>query len=79
MTFQVFDEQGNFVGSGEESIQGTLYHYIGEDFSVGIPREKLVVSKSPPELGYDLPRDVREAFLDLRGFALRIGLKIRLF
>ncbi|MDI6697860.1 MAG: hypothetical protein QME85_02840 [Candidatus Saccharicenans sp.] len=79
MSYQVFDEQGNFDGSYDESFEGILYHYIGEDFSVGIPREKLVVSESPPILGFDFPSDVREAFLDLRGFALRFGLKIRLF
>ncbi|MBC7361072.1 MAG: hypothetical protein H5U06_02125 [Candidatus Aminicenantes bacterium] len=79
MTFQIFDEQGNFVNSWSLPTEGILYHYIGDDFSVGKRREKLIVSESPPELGYDLPSDVREAFLDLRGFALRIGLKIRLF
>jgi len=76
---RVFDEQGNFYGSYDGSFEGILYHYIGEDFSVGLAREKLLVSEFPLEIGVDLPYDIREAFLDLRGFALRFGLKIRLF
>lgn len=79
ITNQTFDEKGNLVGSISVSDKGILYHYIGEDWDVGVPREKFIVSPSPPEIGYDFPRDVREAFLDLRGFTIRIGLKIRLF
>lgn len=79
MTVWEYDDQGNFVGSNSRSTQGILYHYIGVDPSFGALLEKLVVSERPPEVGNDPGSHLREAFLDFRGFALRFGLKIRLF
>ena len=77
---QRFDAAGNLTSVDRTLIDGTFYHYIGQDFSTGRMREKLVVENlDPPWYGIDMPTDIRRAFLDLSGFTLRIGLKIGLF
>jgi len=58
---------------------GTLYYYQWAWFGDGPWYPVLMVSESPPEGGIGSFKDVREARLDLSGFALRIGLRIRLF
>lgn len=77
---QMFDAAGNLTNTATSSTDGILYHYFGQDFSTGQIREKLLVEDlDPPWVGIDLPTDIREAFLDLGGFSLKIGLRIRLF
>jgi hypothetical protein len=77
---QTFDADGNLTAISSTSKEGILYHYFGEDFETGEFREKLVVDDFPPPwVGIDLPHDVRNASLNLGGFTLKIGLRIRLF
>jgi opacity protein-like surface antigen len=88
----VVELQGRFarVGSlkGKECVltnnslneqTGTLYYYKWAWFGSGPWYPRLSVSESPPEGGIGSFKDVREARLDLSGFALRIGLRMRLF
>lgn len=79
VTQQSFDAQGQLIDSWSMIGEGILYHYIGEDEYLGKRREKLVVCNFFPEIGYDFPSDVRKAFLSLRGFTFRIGIRIGLF
>jgi opacity protein-like surface antigen len=58
---------------------GTLYSYQWAWFGTGPWYRELMVHESPPEGGIFSVKDVREARLDLSGFALRIGLRVRLF
>jgi hypothetical protein len=58
---------------------GTLYFFRTRMGEVGPWYPQLSVSESPPEGGIGSFKDVREARLDLSGFALRIGLRVRLF
>lgn len=77
---QGFDAYGNLIMTLNISTEGILYHYIGQDFENGRWHEKLLVTDLvPPWYGYDFPRDIRRAFLDLGGFTIKIGLRIRLF
>lgn len=66
------------AGHFEES--GTLYYlrttYGGE---VGPWITALEVSKELPEFGFAPIKDAREAILNLSGFSLRVGLRVRLF
>ena len=88
----VVEVQGRFarVGSlkGKECVMtnnslseqaGTLYYYRWAWFGSGPWYPRLSVSESPPEGGIGSFKGVREARLDLSGFALRIGLRMRLF
>lgn len=80
LTRRHFDEYGALAGSSDFTDVGPLYHYYGEDLLFGNEIEKLVVSSlEVPWTGLDYPRDIRKAYLDLSGFTLKIGLKIRLF
>jgi hypothetical protein len=80
LEYQEFDADGVLFNSGNISTDGVLYHYIGQDFNNGEWVEKLLVSDLvPPWVGVDSPYDIRRAFLDLGGFTLKIGLRIRLF
>ncbi len=75
-----YDSDGNLRATFTNSTEGPLYHYFGQDFYNGEWREKLLVTDLvPPWYGYDMPLDIRRAFLDLGGFTLRIGLRVRLF
>lgn len=58
---------------------GILYSYQWAMYGDGPWYRELMVHKSPPEGGIVSVRDVREARLDLSGFALRLGLRMRLF
>jgi hypothetical protein len=58
---------------------GTLYYYKWAWFGGGPWYPVIAVSESPPEGGIGSFKDVREARLDLSGFALRLGLRVRLF
>jgi opacity protein-like surface antigen len=58
---------------------GTLYYYKWAWFGSGPWYPVISVSESPPEGGIGSFKDVREARLDLSGFALRLGLRMRLF
>lgn len=58
---------------------GTLYYYRWALFGDGPWYTGLMVMKNPPEGGIVSLKHVREARLDLSGFALRIGLRVRLF
>jgi opacity protein-like surface antigen len=58
---------------------GTLYYYKGAWFGTGPWYPQLSVSETPPGGGIGSFKDVREARLDLSGFALRLGLRMRLF
>lgn len=90
--FLIVDMQGRFarVGSlkGKECVMtshslseqaGTLYYYRWAWFGSGPWYPRLSVSESPPEGGIGSFKDVREARLDLSGFALRIGLRMGIF
>jgi len=58
---------------------GTLYYYQWAWFGTGPWYRELLVNENPPEGAFFSVKDVREARLDLSGFALRIGLRVRLF
>jgi hypothetical protein len=77
---QWFDAAGNLDIVFSETFNGLLYHYIGQDSATGLMREKLLVSEiEPPWYGIDLPSDIRNAYIDLGGFTLKVGIKIGLF
>ena len=58
---------------------GTLYYYQWAWFGTGPWYRELMVHESPPGGGIFSVKDVREARLDLSGYSLRIGLRVRLF
>jgi len=58
---------------------GTLYYCKWAWFGSGPWYPVISVSESPPEGGIGSFKDVREARLDLSGFAMRIGLRVRIF
>jgi opacity protein-like surface antigen len=67
------------TNGGLSEQTGTLYYYKWAWFGTGPWYPRLSVSEPPPEGGIGSFKDVREARLDLSGFALRIGLRMRLF
>jgi len=81
LQFAQYDAFGNLISVASESLEGILYHYIGDDLRIPYERhEKIILENIPaPWYGIDLPSDIRRAFLDLGGFTFRIGLKIGLF
>lgn len=77
---QEFDAGGNLSGVISHSRTGILYHLMGQDFHNGEFIEKLLVTDLvPPFGGADMPYDIRQAFLDLGCFTLKVGLRIGLF
>lgn len=75
-----YDAYGDLIYVLSNSREGILYHYFGEDLHNGEVIEKLLVSDFPPPwFGIDMPYDPRNAFLDMGGFTLKIGLRIGLF
>lgn len=77
---QEFDADGNLLQVISHSRTGILYHFIGQDFHNGEWVEKLLVTDLvPPFGGADMPYDIRQAFLDLGCFTLKVGLRIGLF
>lgn len=73
-----YDEYGNLTGIHNSNTDGILYHYLaGGQFGTC---EKMTISDFPPPwVGVDDPHDIRHAFLDLGGFAFKMGLRVRLF
>ena len=69
----------HMINSGREEEKGTLFYYRTTLGEVGPWYTELVVRRTAPEGGFVSIKDVREARLDLSGFALRIGLRLRLF
>jgi hypothetical protein len=58
-------------------VRGTLYYFTYR--GVGGRSPALMISEEPPQSPIDGYENVRKAVLDLSGFSLRIGLRIRLF
>ncbi len=81
LTNESFDEYGNLILSESNTMEGILYHYMGDDLMVpNVRHEKLLLEDiAPPWYGVDNPSDIRKAFVDLSGFTFKIGLKIGLF
>jgi hypothetical protein len=76
----IFDGYGVLQESSDLTSNGFLYHLIGDaDYIWDVRHEKLILSSSFPDYGYDNPFGQRKAFLDLGGFTFRIGVKIGLF
>ncbi len=76
----IFDGNGILQETQDLTLDGFLYHLVGDaDYIWDVRHEKIVLSSFPPEYGYDSPFGVRKAFLDLGGFTFRIGVKIGLF
>lgn len=76
-----YDSSGNYLNSVSASLDGILFHYMGDSLRIPYQRhEKMIVENfDPPWYGIDIPSDIRHAFLDLGGFTFKIGLKIGLF
>lgn len=71
-------EAGPDVWGGEYDVNGTLYFYSGRNTIIGTSYARLRIFEEP------VPDDpslvgLREAVLDLSGFSLRIGLRMKLF
>ncbi|HOW85039.1 MAG TPA: outer membrane beta-barrel protein [Candidatus Aminicenantes bacterium] len=74
-----YNPEGTLTETVTHTNEGPLFHYIGEDLDYGGWHEKLIVNEEIWQVGTDGPYGIRQAFLDLSGFTLRIGLKIGLF
>lgn len=58
--------------------RGTLYYFTVWDHLVGARYATLEVFPGFPDVGYRWLEDVREARLDLSGYSIRIGIRLRL-
>jgi len=59
-------------------VAGTLYYFTKWDLGIGARYADLVVWDKPPEITIYSPEDIKKAILDLSGFSLRFGLRIKL-
>jgi hypothetical protein len=73
-TLKASDHDGNSA-----QIAGTLYYFTEWGLSIGARYATLEIMEKPPELSIRFIKDIRKAVLDLNGYSLRIGLRIRLF
>jgi len=79
VTSRVYDTEGNLIDTMINSAVGSLYHPIETDLGVGGRVGRLIVRDSPPELGSGFPTDIRRGIIDLTGFGVEIGFRIKLF
>ena len=61
----------------KEKIYGILWYY-NREMENKIYTYLIILDRSNPELSY-LPSNIRKAVLDLSGFSLRVGIRIKLF
>lgn len=74
----IIQREGRYSG-GIHEYKGTLYYFNLWDLGIGTRYDDLTVWEEPPEISIKDIVDVRKAVLDLSGFSLRVGLKIKLF
>ncbi len=75
-----YDAEGNLWNTTSRQFSGILYSYFADDLLIGARYEKLELSPiRPKEGGIDFISDIRKANLDLSGYSILIGLRIRLF
>ena len=70
-------ESKNFGIHGED--KGTLYYFNKWDIGIGTRYDDLTVWKEPPFASIYSITDVRKAVLDLNGYSVRAGIRIKLF
>lgn len=63
----------------QDEINGILYYYKEFDENIVAQYAKFEVHSEPPLIGVGFPTEVREAILDLSGYSIRIGIRIKLF
>jgi len=74
----IVQREGRYSGGIHED-KGTLYYFNMWDVGIGTRYDDLEVWEEPPEISIWDIQDVRKAVLDLSGYSMRIGLRIRLF
>lgn len=71
-------KESEFFGiQGEQN--GTLYYFNKLDIGIGARYDDLRVWKEPPFASAEDITDVREVVLDLNGYSVRAGIRIKLF
>ena len=79
-TSSSYDAGGNLVDTTSHQWSGILYSYSAEDLLIGSRYKILAVRETRPiEGGISSIRDIRKANLDLGGYSILVGLRIRLF
>jgi opacity protein-like surface antigen len=68
----------DYAHSVPSEVAGTLYYFTMWNLGIGARYADLVVWEKPPEITIFSPEDIRKAILDLSGFSLRFGLRIKL-
>jgi hypothetical protein len=58
---------------------GTLYYFTEWNYFVATRLSTLEIMEAPPEGGVRWIEDIRKATLDLSGYSIRTGIKIKLF
>lgn len=71
-------KESEFFGiHGEE--KGTLYYFNKRDLGIGARYDDLTVWEEPPFASLEDITNVRKAVLDLNGYSVRAGIRIKLF
>jgi hypothetical protein len=79
-TTNSYDAEGNLMYTTSHQWSGILYSFFQDDLLIGARYEKLAISETRPiEGGIDSKTDIRKANLDLSGYSIMVGLRIRLF
>ena len=62
----------------DNEIRGTLYYFSMWNPLIGARHTNIEVKEGPPDYSIFFIRDLREAILDLSGYSLKVGLRLRL-
>jgi opacity protein-like surface antigen len=68
----------DYAYSMPSEVAGTLYYFTKWVLGIGVRYADLVVWEKPPDITIYSPADIRKAILDLSGFSLRVGIRIKL-
>lgn len=79
-TSNSYDSEGNLTYATSHQWSGILYSYSADDLLIGSRYTMLAVRETRPiEGGINSISDIKKANLDLSGYSIIVGLRIRLF